>query len=377
MAKRGENIRKRKDGRWEARYKKGVNSAGSPIYGSVYGKTYKEAKSRRQERIKHGEDLYSHSSNILFRDVQKLWVDQNRIRLKPATERKYQYMIDRHILPELGNLRLTQISAPVINSYLANKLKNGRLDGSGPLSPSYVRTITLIINSIMSFAAEEKLCPPLSSRVNKPVATSKELAVLSKTEQRVLVEAISTNPNGTAIGILIALYAGLRIGEICALEWEDEDFLDAIIRVRHTVSRVPDNSSSSNKSKLVIDKPKTASSVRTVPMCSALYEILKEYSCRHKYRYIVSNCSGFVSPRTFEYRYHEILKRSGVKQINFHALRHTFATRCIEADVDIKSLSEILGHSNVSITLSTYVHSSMDLKRRQLEKLAMSCSGSL
>ena len=138
------------------------------------------------------------------------------------------------------------------------------------------------------------------------------------------------------MGILLSLNTGLRIGEICALKWSDIDFQKAILKVNSTVSRVKSDDENSSKSKLIIDTPETS----------------------------------FVSPRTFEYRFHTVLEKCRISPFNYHVLRHTFATRCIEGGVDIKSLSEILGHANVSVTLNTYVHSSIERKRELLEKIS-------
>ena len=173
----------------------------------------------------------------------------------------------------------------------------------------------------------------------------------------------------TKLGVYISLYTGLRIGEICALSWEDIDLSNGLLYVRHTLSRVLCEENGKRRTVLIIDQPKTQSSLRKIPINSDLLRILNEMYPKAESRYVVSNQASFVSPRTYEYRYCKILQESGIHHINYHALRHTFATRCIEVGVDIKSLSEILGHSNVSITLNTYVHSSMDLKRSQLEKL--------
>lgn len=143
-----------------------------------------------------------------------------------------------------------------------------------------------------------------------------------------------------------------------------------IIKVRHTVARVKNSDARfGNSSCLILDTPKTAASTRDIPISSALLPILTIINNQSSSKFVVSNSESFLSPRTFEYRYHRLLEESGIASINYHALRHTFATRCIEAGVDVKSLSEMLGHANVGVTLNTYVHSSMELKRTQLEKL--------
>lgn len=308
--------------------------------------------------------------SYLFRDVLNLWLENNRIRHKGATVIRYRYLIDRHILPILGDYRVSELTAPVVNSFLTQKLQEGRLDKHGSLSASYVSSIMLIIRSALKFAADEQMCMPLRSPIYKPASPKKELVILSIEEQRQLESYLTKELDLTGLGVLISLHTGLRIGEICALTWGDIDMKSHIIHVRHTVARVQATGNpDSGTSKLIIDVPKTKTSLRDIPISSALLPSLQRAGTMCESQYVVSECGDFVSPRTFEYRYHCLLRDCGIRQINYHGLRHTFATRCIEAGVDIKSLSEILGHSNVAITLSTYVHSSMEMKRIQLEKL--------
>lgn len=371
MAKRGDNIHKRKDGRWEGRYKKGRYPDGSIQYGSVYGKSYAEAKKKLENILADNTITSIHKfSKKTFGEILNMWMDNNRLKLKGATINKYQSLIDTHILPTLGHIKITDLTATIINAFLSEKLKCGRLDNKGGLSPTYVKSIMLVINAAMQYAVQEKFCSPLKTPICKPVVNKTEIQVLSIDEQRKLETHLRPKEKPTNLGILLSLHMGLRIGEICALSWEDVDFTNRIIKVRHTVARVRDESlKTDRKTCLIIDSPKTKASVRDIPIPSALLPDLYSWKRASSSKYVVSEKDTFVSPRTFEYRYHCILTESGVKSINYHALRHTFATRCIEAGVDVKSLSEILGHANVGVTLNTYVHSSIEMKRTQLEKL--------
>lgn len=371
MPRRGDNIRKRKDGRWEARYTKGEYEDPSKKYGSVYGRTYQEAKEKRDLIIKQGQQQKPATAGLLFRDILEAWQDANRVRLKEASISRYQALIDTHILPELGSKRITQINASIINRFLANKLEKGRLDGEGGLSASYVRSISLVIGSAIRYGVLEKMCDPLLSPINKPSIPKKSLCVLSLEMQKQFEQALLDDMDEEQLLIYLTLYTGLRIGEACALRWEDISLESRLIYVRQTVSRVWCFEDGKKRSKLIIGLPKTESSQRCIPICSKLYTILCGFPLRKRHGYVLSNASngGFISPRTFEYRYKKILRAARLEPINYHALRHTFATRCIECGVDIKSLSEILGHADVSITLNTYVHSSIELKRIQLEKL--------
>lgn len=369
MPRRGENIRKRKDGRWEARFPKGKNEKGKTIYGAVYGSTYKEAKEKRRQRLENPPVDQANGTDNSFGNLLTLWIADNKVRLKASTLYRYQYLIDTHILPEFGIRSIDSITSTVINSFLSDKLEHGRLDGSGGLSAAYVRSITLIINSALRFGMDQGLCSVGRLKINKPTVMPKELPVLSSQQQLVLESLLQTDTDETKLGVLISLYAGLRIGEICALTWNDIDLKNKVIYVRNTVVRVKSTAEDSAKTHLIIDTPKTAASLRCIPICSTLLSALTSCAARATSQYVVSYTSNFVSPRTYDYRFKKLLDACQIPRINYHALRHTFATRCIEAGVDVKSLSEILGHGDVSITLNTYVHSSMDLKRIQLEKI--------
>ncbi len=371
MARKGENIRKRKDGRWEGRYKSGIKPDGKSKYTSVYGKSYTEVKNKLTE-IKRGLACFNCSPYIekRFSDVLILWLKSNKIKLKGSTENKYKYMIEKHIKPQLGGRWISTVTAPIINDFLLEKKNHGRLDGKGGLAASYVKTMAIIIESAIKFAAAEGFCRPLKNQITKPLTIKKEIQILSISMQKHFEHSVMDDIDETVTGIYIALYAGLRIGEICALSWDDIDFNSQIIHVRHTVSRVEQSNSDNSKSSiLIIDTPKTRTSIREIPISKSLLHILMHMKESSTSEYVISTHSGFLSPRTFDYRYKCVLRRLGMPAVNFHTFRHTFATRCIEVGMDIKSLSKILGHANVSITLNTYVHPSMDIIRGQLERL--------
>lgn len=372
MSRKGENIRKRKDGRWEGRYKKFYNEKGKIVYGSIYGRTYKEVKEKMHLAFTAttSRPPSRERADITFGELLELWQEANKVKLKGSTQNKYDNLIKSHIIPALGKTSLSYITTPIINTFLSQKLQNGRLDGSGGLSASYVRSISLVISSALTFAVNEGMCMPLKNRIRKPSAPKKEIAVLPREKQKELEKILCKKLDSTGIGIMISLYTGLRIGEICALSWDDIDFSENTLHVRHTVSRIK-SSKDLFKTELILDTPKTLSSNRVIPISSVLLPLLLEYKNYSNSTYITSEKNGFISPRTYEARFHKLLKDNNIEPFNFHILRHTFATRCIEAGVDVKSLSEILGHSNVSITLNTYVHSSLEMKKLQLEKLAI------
>lgn len=373
MSRRGENIHKRKDGRWEGRYKRGRKSDGHIEYGSVYGKTYREVKDKLSRTIiENTETILSGKKDCYFKDILELWIENNRLRLKGASVAKYQNLIDTHILPEMGNIKLSRIDATLINTFLADKMQHGRLDKKGGLSPAYVRSIMLVINASLKFAVNEQMISPLKTSISKPVIIQKELSILSREEQKRLEMYLTSELDSTRLGILISLHTGLRIGEICALSWENVDMHNHLIRVRHTIARIKStNPDCGGSTVLIVDSPKTKASIRDIPITRPLLSMLAQIKSKSHSPYVISETDNFISPRTYDYRYHRILEECGINSVNYHTLRHTFATRCIEAGVDVKSLSEILGHANVGVTLNTYVHSSMDMKRSQLEKLTI------
>lgn len=368
MSRRGDNIHKRKDGRWEGRYKCGIKENGTTKYRSVYGRTYTECKSKLNQctaeiflpKTKHTE--------WKFGDVLTLWLSSNRIRIKGSTENKYLNIIETHIMPELGGCKLSTLNSTVINSFLDKKLQEGAILGNGGLAPSYVKTIAIIIESALKYAAAEGMCPMLRSAIHKPSIPKQELTVFSKEFQRYFEDSIRTETTEVALGTLIALHTGMRIGEICALQWCDIDFESDMIFVRHTITRVKSTAENS-KTMLVLGMPKTASSRRVIPISSVLKPILKKACTTRISEFVVSQTDTFVGTRTFDYRYRQMLKRHNLEVVGFHTIRHTFATRCIEAGMDVKTLSEILGHASASTTLNIYVHSSMENKRKQMEKL--------
>lgn len=366
MSKRGENIRKRKDGRWEGRYICGRTESGKALYHSVYGKTYGETKEKLQMKKMEVNENMSQDKGITFQYILNDWLINNRIRYKDSTYTKYKYIIDKHILPELGKEKIGNLHISKINGFLDGKMNNKGLKNEGVLSASYVRTMALIIDSALKYAALEELCVPIKSSIKKPVVKKEQVQTLNCSECDCLIQYCYANLNNTNMGILISLNAGLRIGEICALKWSDIDMYSHLLHVNHTMSRLKNDK---DKWKWIVETPKTQASIRAIPLSNSLFEALMRIKKTAVSDYIVSDYEGFVNPRTYEYRYHAEIRESKVRDVNFHVLRHTFATRCVEGGMDIKTLSEILGHSNVSITLSTYVHSSLELKKTQMEKV--------
>lgn len=303
---------------------------------------------------------------ILFSELLRRWRRDTGTAQRISTQRRYDFLLERHILPALGGLPTGQVTERVLEHFVEEKLRCGGLTGGEALSPTYVRSMITVINAALQYGRERGL--PVEGRgvVRKPPVLRRETEVLSVAEQLRLEQYLLDTLSFTGLGLLLSLNTGLRIGEVCALAWEAVDLENHTLSVVGTVSR----ESGAQGGALAIRPPKTASSLRVIPIPSKLYGVLSDRRAAASGAYVLSNGATFLSPRTYEYRFHRILERCGLRSVHYHVLRHTFATRCVELGMDIKTLSELLGHSSTTITLNTYVHSSLERKRTQIELLS-------
>ena len=377
MARRGENIYKRKDGRWEARVIRGYNEHSKAIYAYFYGRTYKEVKEKifaplpyvgsNAESIPQRDD-----ETLLFGSLLDRWLDNSKIKFKESSYVKYFNLINNHIKPSLGKHPLPSVNNVELSKFVADKLK-GKCDHSNrKLSEKTVKDIISVIKSALRYARDESL---MSANVNinivLPKERAKDMRVLSTDEQTDLEKYLCADMNENKLGILVCLYTGLRVGEICALKWSDISFENGTLTVRRTMQRIQSlEAGAPSKTKVIVTDPKSNSSVRTIPLPDCLINKLKMFCHDRSDTYLLTGELGrYVEPRTYQNRFKSYLINSGIKGANFHSVRHTFATRCVALGFEIKSLSEILGHANVNITLNRYVHPSFDLKRSNMNKL--------
>lgn len=351
MPRRGENIYKRKDGRWEARYVKEVSIDGYKKYGSVYAKTYNEVKAKQQlfllpERSKRNSVI------VVVSDIMYEWLENNKNQVKISTYQKYKTTIEKHIVPELGRIQIQHLSSAIIQQYTDKLL-------SKTISRTTVNDILIVLGMGLAYAEEEySLHIPKISFVKNP---PKEMRVLSVSEQNIFVEYLLNKNDVFSFGMLLALFTGLRIGELCALTWDDIG--ENTIRVNKTVQRVQQN----GYTEILTLPPKTISSNRVIPIPKELMCLLK--SKRANGAVLKQENGKQIEPRLMQMKFKKYTTDCGIENINFHSLRHSFATRCVEVGFDIKTLSEILGHSDVKTTLNKYVHSSMEQKARQMNLL--------
>lgn len=373
MARRGENIYKRKDGRWEARIPNGFYPNGKRKYRSLYAHSYNEVKQMQQLYLTQKE-LISGASNIRVVDLSEQWLRKIKISTKESTYYCYQGLIQRHILPDLGGISLKQLNTETMDQFISNKLNHGRLDGKGGLSAKTVRDILCILKAMISYANTELQYPQDAVSIHQPKFTQKEIQILDHHQQQQLEDFLKKEQNLFSHGILLCLYCGLRLGEICALQWSSIYLPEQILSVNKTIVRTKNTTSSKPKTRIIFTEPKTKHSIRTIPIPTFLNKTLEKYTAKGSKEsaifFLTGESKQYVDPRTYQNYFKRCLEKCEIPIMNFHVLRHTFASRAIESGMDPKMLSEILGHSNVTTTLNRYVHTSPMQKQLQIEQLA-------
>ncbi len=365
MSKRGMNIYKRKDGRWEGRYIKS-NINGKKQYGYIYAKTYSEVKEKLINKINQSAmTTDKKTEKILFKESAESWLMSIRNNLKETSVIKYENILIKHIYPVFSNREIEDVTDTEIEVFL-NGLLIKNSSGDRNLAPATVSTVLTVFKGIFRYTSKNKgiKLPDLTGIYIKsaPVIVKS----LEIHEQSKLNTYLCSNISLKNIGILLCMYTGMRIGEVCALKWENIHLDKRYISIESTVQRIRHRNASDHKTKIIITDPKSLSSIRDIPIPDIIYDILSEIK-QNKDVYLLSGKADKIpEPRALQNHFKTVLKHCDINDINFHILRHTFATRCIEAGVDAKSLSEILGHACVNITLNRYVHPSMEIKRKNI-----------
>jgi len=302
------------------------------------------------------------NTKIYYKQVLEEWLISKKKTIKTTTFYKYQSVIEKNINPILGNIIFKKIKNEDISNFFDN-------ENIISLSDSTKNLLLVIINSTIKYGVDKKYkksFPILKVKIKQPKA---RIVYLTKKEQNILEKHINDNLNLRNLAILMDLYTGLRIGELCVLQWGDIDFINNTISITKTVQRIKTNDINSNvKTKLIITEPKTEHSVRTIPIPKFLITILKQFRLNEDI-YIFTKSNKPKDPRALEKYFKDLLSKCGIRDLVFHSLRHTYATRSREAGIDIKILSELLGHSSYKITLDIYVHTSLDFKKDSVKSL--------
>lgn len=373
MPRKGENIYKRKDGRWEGRYIKGRDPLGKAQYGYIYAKSYRDLKAKLSnitptKNDKH--DSLKESTMLSFNYIAQEWLQTKKAYVKESTFMRYNYLLENYILPTLGNSEISVIQNQDINSFSSMLLSTGGKNNTG-LATKTVADIICLVKCIMKYAVSNGNNTSYNGDLISIKQQSKEMRILSKNEQEIITNNLIGSDDLRDIGILICLYTGIRIGELCALRWRDISLIEKTISIKYTLQRVrthtPGNGS---KTKIIISSPKSQCSLRTIPVPNEIVNLIRHQLSTQDSFLLTGTPERYIEPRTMQNHFKKVLKNNKIQDANFHCLRHTFATRCVEVGFDVKSLSEILGHANVNITMNRYVHPTMDLKRKNMDLLS-------
>lgn len=298
------------------------------------------------------------------------WLENSRLRLKESSYVKYRNILKNHILPELGQTELRQLTTDHVSAFIRQKLAEGRRDGTGGLSVRTVRDILSVLRNTCSYAKQHDIDVPCHFELLKFRRSEEETRVLDRRESAVLERFLMKDDNPVKTGILMSMYMGLRLGEVCALKKESILYKEEILQIRFTMQRIQAPDREEKRTKIIVTEPKTGNAIRDIPIPAPMLGRLWTLDHMPGEAYILTGRPDkFIEPRSLENIFKRYLRECGLPEINYHALRHTFATRCIESGFDVKSLSEILGHGSVNITLNRYVHSSIEQKRKNMGKL--------
>lgn len=297
--------------------------------------------------------------------ITEEWKEEKKKYVKKSTYAAYQLLIQNHIKPYFGDLY--EVNEEKVQQFVFDKLDAG-------LSEKTIRDIIIVLKMILKFGIKNgyleyvQIDAKFLSKQEK-----KNLDVLSKADQKKFMEHLRNNFTFKNLGIFICLSTGMRIGEICGLRWCDVDTAEGVIKVRHTLQRIYIIEGETRHTELLLDTPKTANSVRDIPMSSELLKMLKSLNkVVNENYYVISNDIKPIEPRTYRNYYKKLCKQLDIPELKFHGLRHSFATRCIESKADYKTVSVLLGHSNISTTLNLYVHPNKEQKKKTIDKMLRS-----
>lgn len=380
MSKRGNgegSVCRRPDGRWQGSITIGRDDRGRLIRKYFYGKTRKETSEKLNRAIEELRDnrFINKSDNPTVEQWCHEWLwSYKRNSVKQKTFDQYETILRTHIIPDIGDIRLADLKTMHIQRIINKMYDSG-------LSHRTIEVMKIVMHAALKQAQRNKLVGEnVCENVVLPRKQPKHIRVLNEDEQTKLIAALKDNYIGR--GLLFALYTGMRRGEVLALKWSDYDKNEKTISITKALSRVRTYNKNGNKTMLTVTTPKTDTSIRTVPLIDKAVELLAEHK-RKQERYmelvgdyytdndlIFSSSRGdYLDPGNFNRKLNKTVKKIGIAQISPHALRHSFATRGLEAEVSLKAMQELLGHSSITVTGDIYTHILKEQKRKEISKL--------
>lgn len=366
MSRRGENIWHRKDGRWEARYIKGYDGKRA-VYGYLYAKSYAEAKAKQFAAKQNHTEVNTTKVKGSFEEIAEAFLRCKKHHVKESTMSNYRYRIERYMVPYWKKISRQQINRITVDRFIDH------LFSDYGLAAKTVKDIAVLLDSVLKFGYENGFIG-ISPKILTPKVYKRNIITLSRPDYEQLLRYLWLNIDYGRTGVLIALMTGMRIGEVCALKKDAFDFDNCTVAVKNTLQRITQERGGEHTTKLILSSPKSDSSARIIPLSKAFSEWLgKLYSELSDEDYVITGTDRCIEPRTYYRKYMKYLHECALDGhgYTFHALRHTFATEAIRNGMNAKSLSEILGHSSVKITLERYVHPSFEQKKQEMEKLMM------
>lgn len=297
-----------------------------------------------------------------IREIAAAWKEYKRPYVKQSTMAAYVLILENHIIPTFGEDN--SLPEQSVQAFVLHKIESG-------LSTKSVKDILIVLKMVMKFGVKKEWMTYYEWDIKYPPSSeNKVLDVLSVTNHRKILNHIQSHFTFMGLGIYISLSTGLRIGEICALKWSDINVTDGILTVNRTIERIYIIEGKKKHTELVINTPKTKNSCREIPMNKELLGMLKPLKkvVNDDY-YILTNDERPTEPRTYRNYYKRLMEKLDIPKLKYHGLRHSFATRCIEVGCDYKTVSVLLGHSNISTTLNLYVHPNMEQKKRCIDKV--------
>lgn len=295
-------------------------------------------------------------------EVAELWKLDKKQYVKKSSFSAYTLLIENHLLPTFGEHY--EIEEADVQKFVLQKLETG-------LSHKTIKDILIVLKMVLKFGAKNKWLSYTPFDIQFPTERDKQnLEVLSRADQKKIMNYIQEHFTFKNLGVYICLSAGIRIGEVCALTWEDIDTDNGVISINRTIQRIYVIENGVRKTELILDSPKTKNSIREIPISKDLLRILKPFKkIVNSSFFVLTNDAKPTEPRTYRSYYKKLMSELNMPELKFHGLRHSFATRCIESNCDYKTVSVLLGHSNISTTLNLYVHPNMEQKKKAIEQM--------
>ena len=307
------------------------------------------------------------NKNLKYEEWLDIWMEKERFFIKESTYATYTNIIENHLKPVLGKKKINNITNEDLQNFIILKLSTSKKNLEKGLALKTVKDMTVLIKNTLKTATQNKLIPFQNFQCKFPSSFSKsDLKTFSVEEQKILFKYLINNQNSKNLGILLCLQTGLRLGEICGLQWQDINLEKSTLTICRTLQKIYIKEKNKSYSKTIISTPKTKTSNRIIPLNIDFINLIKPFQ-QNKNNYFITNSTNYLKPHCYRYYYQKLLHFLNLPKLRFHSLRHTFATQAIELGIDCKTISEILGHANMNTTLNLYVHPKTEYKRKCLD----------